>query len=498
MGHTSRGVPESARSTPTNPYLGPWASQTVLRLVREGADLIRRASHVDIYSHIDPDGITSGTIASVVLERLGVEHDIHFLKKLDTSTVEEIRDSGPEMVWFTDLGSGLFHALADMKGIITDHHIPSKPAIPEERRQDLRAYATPEMVHVNPHLVGLDGASDISSAGSAYLVGREVSKENADLAAIGVVGAIGDLQDKVQGRLIGLNRQLVEDGVERGALRVIQDLRLFGRETRPLPKLLQFSNDPPLPRLTDDEEASIVFFLELGIDLKEGEEWRRWIDLADYERKRVVSELVSLLLQKGYGHEAARRLVGEVYLLLGEKEGTPLHDAKEFATLLNACGRYDAAEVGYQVCKGDRGDNYAKAQELLRQHRGYIVDSLEVVHDVGLETLERIQFFHGGDRISDTVIGIAAGMVLGSSSANQAMPLLAFAKAEDGVKVSARAPRDLVRRGLNLAEIMKLAAASVGGEGGGHNVAAGATIPEGAEDEFLQIVDQMVKKQIGG
>ncbi len=78
------------------------------------------------------------------------------------------------------------------------------------------------------------------------------------------------------------------------------------------------------------------------------------------------------------------------------------------------------------------------------------------------------------------------------------MPLLAFARAEDGVKVSARSPRHLVRRGLNLAEIMKRAAASVGGEGGGHNVAAGATIPEGSEDEFLQIVDRMVKEQTRG
>lgn len=467
-------------------------------MVRQGADLLRRASRVDIYSHIDPDGITSGTIASVVLERLGIDHDIHFLKKLDTATAEEIRDSGPEMVWFTDLGSGLFHLLADMRGIITDHHVPSSPAVPQEMRHDLRAYGTSEMVHVNPHLVGLDGASQISSAGVAYLVAREVNGANRDLAGIGVVGAVGDLQDRAQGRLVGLNRQMVEDGVSCGVLGVIRDLRLFGRETRPLPKLLQYSNDPPLPHLTEDQEASIVFFLELGIDLKAQDEWRRWIDLADYERKRVVSELVNLLLQKGYGHEVARRLVGDVYLLIREEEGTPLHDTKEFATLLNACGRYDSAEVGYWVCKGDRDAYYEKALELLQQHRGYIVDSLDVVRDVGLETLENIQFFHGGDRIKDTVVGIAAGMVLGSSEASHDMPLLAFARAEDGVKVSARAPRHLVQRGLNLAEIMKQAAASVGGEGGGHNVAAGATIPEGSEDVFLEIVDRMVREQIRG
>lgn len=470
----------------------------VLRLAREAAHLIKDASRIDIYSHIDPDGITSGTIASLALERMDLEHEVHFLKKLDSNTVEQIRDSAPEVVWFTDLGSGLYHLLADMRGIITDHHVPSMVPLPKERRQDLLAYATSKMIQVNPHLVGLDGATEISSSGCAYLVARELSHANADLAALGVVGAVGDLQDRAQGRLVGLNRQVVKDAVNADVLQVIRDLRLFGRETRPIFKLLQYANDPPLPHLTEDEEACIVFFLELGVDLKEEDRWRRWIDLAPFERRRVVSELVTLLLEKGYGHKLVRRLVGEVYLLAKEPEGSPLHDAKEFATLLNACGRYEAGDVGYQVCRGDREAYYEKALELLKGHRKYIVDSLYVVRDVGIETLDNIQFFHGGDRIRDTVVGIAAGMVLGSGDARPGMPLIAFANSEDGVKVSARAPRNLLAKGLDLAEVLRKAAASVDGEGGGHNIAAGATIPKGSEEEFLRLVDDLVREQLEG
>lgn len=466
-------------------------------LAREAAALLRDATRVDVYSHIDPDGITSGSIASLTLERQGVDHEVHFLKKLDSAAVEAIRDRGHELVWFTDLGSGMFHALADLPGIITDHHVPSAPGVPRERRRDLRAYAATEMVQVNPHLVGRDGASEISSSGCAYLVAREASRANEDLAALAVVGAVGDLQDRAPGRLIGLNRPIVEDGVHAGVLEVVRDLRLFGRETRPLFKLLQYASDPPLPHLTEDQEACIVFFLELGVDLKEEERWRRWIDLAPFEKRRVVSELATLLLEKGHGHALVRRLVGEVYLLAREEEGTPLHDAKEFATLLNACGRYDAGEVGYRVCRGDREAAYERALELLQEHRGFIVDSLDVVRDVGLERLEAIQYFHGGDRIRDTVVGIAAGMVLGSGGAKPGMPLIAFAEAEDGVKVSARAPRDLLAKGLNLAEVLREAAARVEGEGGGHNVAAGATIPRGTEEAFLEIVDRLVKEQLG-
>ncbi|MEE9198048.1 MAG: DHH family phosphoesterase, partial [bacterium] len=303
-------------------------------------------------------------------------------------------------------------------------------------------------------------------------------------------------QDRAQGRLVGANREVVSDGERSGVLRVLRDLRLFGRETRPVFRLLQYANDPPLPHLTEDAEACIVFFLELGIDLKGEDGWRRWIDLGAEEKRLVVSELATSLLQKGYGHAQARRLIGEVYLLTQEEEGTPLHDAKEFATLLNGCGRYGAAEVGYRVCQGDREEAYRQALGLLRDHRSHIVASLHVVEEVGVESLAHIQWFHGGDRIKDTVVGIAAGMVLGSGDVKPDMPLFAFAEAEDGIKVSARGSQRLLQMGLNLAAVLSEAAAQVGGEGGGHTVAAGATIPRGTEDEFLRIADDLVGAQL--
>ena len=95
----------------------------------------------------------------------------------------------------------------------------------------------------------------------------------------------------------------------------------------------------------------------------------------------------------------------------------------------------------------------------------------------------------------DTVVGIAAGIAL-QASGNRQMPILAFAYAPDGVKVSARAPRELVARGLDLAAIMREASKRFGGEGGGHHAAAGATIPRGTEEEFAHAVDALVKGQL--
>jgi len=45
---------------------------------------------------------------------------------------------------------------------------------------------------------------------------------------------------------------------------------------------------------------------------------------------------------------------------------------------------------------------------------------------------------------------------------------------------------------------MARSAKAVGGVGGGHNVAAGATIPCRARQEFLEMVDLAVGQQLSG
>jgi nanoRNase/pAp phosphatase (c-di-AMP/oligoRNAs hydrolase) len=64
------------------------------------------------------------------------------------------------------------------------------------------------------------------------------------------------------------------------------------------------------------------------------------------------------------------------------------------------------------------------------------------------------------------------------------------------VKASGRGTKDLIEEGLDLATAMSEAAAAVGGIGGGHNIAAGASIPEGREEDFLLELAAIVARQI--
>jgi len=56
-------------------------------------------------------------------------------------------------------------------------------------------------------------------------------------------------------------------------------------------------------------------------------------------------------------------------------------------------------------------------------------------------------------------------------------------------KVSARANLDIVKKGVDLGNMMREGCKAVGGEGGGHSIAAGARIPKESVGKFLEILD---------
>lgn len=462
------------------------------KIAKEIAEKLRNAKKVKIVSHIDADGITSGSIASLCLKRIGKEHSIEFVKQLDNDVIEKLKDDNC-LIWLTDLGSGQLNELSKVDVVITDHHIPSIYSEKGEKsiRRDLFFYSG-NYIQLNPHLYGKNGAIEISGAGCTYFIAREFGN-NFDLSQLAIVGAIGDLQDTENRKLIGYNREILNDGKEFLSSEI--DIRFFGRETRPIYKLLQYATDPILPTLTGDEKNCITFLMEIGINLKENEHWRTWTVLSKEEKRKIISEIVILLLKRGFGYENAQRVIGEVYTLIKE-EKKELRDTKEFATLLNSCGRYGKANIGYEVCLGDRDKSFKSALSLLQGHRKNLVDGISFVNDIGIVRRQYLQYFHAKDKIHDTIIGTVANMILNTDLIDSNLPLFAFAETEEEIKVSGRARRNLIARGLNLAIIIERAAKVVNGYGGGHNIAAGGVIPKGKEEEFLNEAEKIVKEQM--
>jgi RecJ-like exonuclease len=456
----------------------------LLKRAKEISNIINNSKEIHIVTHIDADGITAGAIASETLKRIGREYSIECVKQLDDTILNRLNNENHELVWFTDLGSSIGTAYPDINKIISDHH-----NCPKDSNMSF---------HLNPHLFDLEGAYDISGAGTTYLISKCIDPKNVDLSALAIVGACGDLQDRKFCRLRGMNREILNDGKKAGVIQNKMDIRYFGRETRPVSKLLQYSGDPFIPGLSRREDACISFLQDLNIRLKDGDYWRKWIDLNKEERQKIISSIVHMLLTKGFGHEIAGRVIGEIYILSKEKPGTEVHDAKEFATLLNSTARYDQCEVGLKVCLGDRGKWLKKALNLLGGHRRNLVEGLQFAKEEKIHKRNFLQFFHAGEGIRDTIIGIVTNMMLNSEDIDSDLPLIGFAYTENGdVKASARTTQTIVNKGLNLSSALRNAAKELNGIGGGHNIAAGATIPKGKEEEFLDILEKEIKDQLG-
>ena len=163
----------------------------MLKRAEELGKIIRNSKDIHIISHIDADGISAGTIAYQTLKRLGKNYSIEFVKQLDDKVLERLKNENHELVWFTDLGSSISTSYPEINKVVTDHHF-----CPENSNSPF---------HLNPHLFNLDGGLEISGAGTTYLVSKAIDKKNMDLSSLALVGSCGDLQDRKNCKLIGLN-----------------------------------------------------------------------------------------------------------------------------------------------------------------------------------------------------------------------------------------------------------------------------------------------------
>jgi len=471
--------------------------------LEEAADFLRdyleRGGVPKVVTHHDADGLSAGAIVHSAITKEGYPCHTRCVKQLEDRIIAELAAEKPEMVIFTDFGSGqvdlIQKHLKDTKVIILDHHQP----------KEVKA----EIEHnINAHKYGIDGAREVSGSGMAYFFARafcdgceelpETQFRVTELAALAIVGAVGDLQDN-SGAFHGLNRLIIKEGEAAGVLRVEKDLRLFGRQTRPLYKAIEYTTEPFIPGLSGSESASLQFLSELDIPVKRDDRFVMLADLTQEERQRLTTALILKMIEHRVPPRIAESIVGEVVTLLKEEKRTPLRDAKEFATLLNACGKHEHYGIGLAVCLGERGELYRRSLGMLREHREYlstcynwITQNLDKIRDEGA-----VYALHAGEEIDENVIGTVAGMVLNSRILNPIKPIIAFADAEDGeVKVSARGNRELVDSGLNLGKAMLYASELVAGEGGGHDIAAGAKIPKGKEEEFLKHVEEKIREQL--
>lgn len=440
-----------------------------------------------LVTNYDADGLSAGAILGLTMKRLNKSFQTLVLKQLYPEHAEPIRKLGSNY-FFCDFGSGQLDFLKKEFGenfFVLDHHQP---------------LPVPHDLHANPLLFGFDGGTELSAAGLAFLFAKTVDPKNIDLAGLAIVGAMGDMMD-ASGKLVGLNSQIAQDGIATGVLERKIGLRLYGRISRPLIQFLAYATNPVFPDLTANEENCRAFLEGLAIPLQDPDgRYRSFEDLSEAEQKKLTSALILHLDSFRVPEWKIRELIGEVYSLSGEDVHSPLRDAKEFGTVLNAVGRHNFADIGLAVCMGDRGEAYEKALNLLQKHRRELREGIEFMKQKGVEERKWFYFFDAENQISDSIVGIVAGMLYGSGTIGFDKAIIAFSRYEDGsIKASGRAAMDLVRRGINLGKAFREICSELGegNEGGGHSMAAGVKIELKNRDLFLELLDQKIESQLG-
>ena len=122
------------------------------------------------FSHLDADGVAAAGVIGKALFRLEARFRIRVTQCVDEKIIGEIISDKPQLVILTDFGSGyidlLNEKIPNFKVLILDHHQITGNSVNDN------------FVQVNPHMFGIDGASDVSGSGVAYFVAKEVNRAN--------------------------------------------------------------------------------------------------------------------------------------------------------------------------------------------------------------------------------------------------------------------------------------------------------------------------------
>ena len=449
------------------------------------SDCIKSGRNISVITHLDCDGITSGSIVTKSLIRAGAKCTVRTVNEFNKNLVDKMKNDSREFHIITDLGGGFAKELdsgLDDNWIVVDHH-----QIPEEEFDNERV--------INAWKYGIDGGVEVSAGGMAYLVSKALHKENTDLAWIAVVAALGDRQDQGEKKSFsGINLDIASTAKKNGQVEIDLDILLVGRETRPLPDALAFTSHPFIEGLTWNRDACLSLLNSSGIKLKDGSRWRVPAELTEDE-KRTLLQTISKFTTSKNATEIMDELVGYTYTLSGEDKRSFLRDAREFSTMLNSCGRIRKAGVGIAVCMGDRTKMLEEGENILLEYRTLLRTYMNALSSERWRVVDNGKYVmvDGEGLVSENMTG-AVSSLLGGSQKNTGKIIILRTNGEDGtIKFSSRKSTGC-KSEVNLGLLMRSCATKVSGVGGGHNAAAGARITKDKLDEFLGCLEENVTR----
>ncbi|MBI5859964.1 MAG: DHH family phosphoesterase [Nitrosarchaeum sp.] len=444
------------------------------------SDCIKSKKSISVTTHIDCDGLTSGSIITKALIRAGARCTIRTSKEFSKKVIDSLKKDSRDFHVITDLAGGFANNLDASLGenwIVLDHHQIS------EKEYDNQKV-------INAWKYGIDGGTEICAGGMAYLAAMALDDKNLDLSAIAVVSALGDRQDQGERKsFIGKNYEIANTAKEEGLVDIDLDLLLVGRETRPLSDALAFTSQPFIEGLTWNRDACLSLLNSSGIQLKEGGRWRVPAELND-EEKRLVIETITKFTSGKNATEIMSELIGYTYTFPREDKRSFLRDGREFSTMLNSCGRISRSGVGIAVCMGDRNKILREGETILTDYRRMIREYMNILTNERWRVSESktCVMVNGEGIVPEMMTGTISSLIAGSPKNAGKIVILRTGGEENTIKFSSRKSFGC-KSEINLSELMRTGAEKFDGVGGGHNAAAGAKITKDKLDGFLDYLE---------
>ena len=444
------------------------------------SDCIKSQKSISITTHIDCDGLTSGSIIAKALIREGAKCTLRTSKEFSKNIVESFKTDSRDFHIVTDLGGGfakdLNQTLED-DWIVLDHH-----QISEEEKDNQNV--------INAWKYGMDGGSEICAGGMAYLAAMALDEKNSDLSEIAVVSALGDRQDQGDRKsFTGKNFEIANTAKELGLVEMDLDLLLVGRETRPLAEAIAFTSQPFIEGLTWNKETCLSILKSSGIKLKEEGRWRVPAELNEEEKKLVIKTITDFSPDKNTT-EVMSELIGYTYTFPKEDKRSFLRDGREYSTMLNSCGRINRSGVGMAICMGDRNQVLTEGEGILTDYRKKIKEYMNILSNERwrISENENCIMVNGEDIVPETMTGTISSLIAGSPKNTGKIVILRTRGEANTIKFSSRKSFGCKSK-INLSELMRTGAEKFDGIGGGHNAAAGAKITKDKLEEFLKYLE---------
>ena len=445
-------------------------NKNLQQLCKKAAEIINsipKGSKIRVVSHYDADGISAAAIISKSLYRAGYNFHTSLMRNPFDKGLQRLIKEDNELIIFTDMGSGQIETLEKFKCkiIIIDHH------------QYLKKDTSENILQINANLCNINGNYEACGATLAFSLAIALNEENIDLVALAITGAIGDKQ--YVGGIKGYNKEILDTAIKKGFLKQKTSIKLYG-ET--LFDSLYFSTDPYYSGISGNEKGINDLLKQLNLSKEVKIE-----NLNNSSLQQLQSYLMFKLIRNGCEKNILETIIRPRY-----KSEMFDCELERLADLLDACGKGGNRGIGLSICMGDN-NFFIHSLNLEKKYKQKVLDELLSLEKTGIKETKSFRYFYSKDSSLGGVIGgIASNYIF-----DKKKPLISIVHKDDELHVSCRGNQHLVKNGLDLGYAMKEAAGKLGGHGGGHKIASGATIAKEKEEDFLKIVDGIISEQMG-